>query len=216
VRGLIASVAGAGLVLLGTPAALPAAAAAGCRHQVTDPAGDVTAPHDDATGLERSLDITALDVGADAASLLALVHVKAIEPEEAATADRSWSVWLGLGTERYELRAFKPGVGAPTYELRRVISGDDQPSQAGVSTVGTRRVAWVAGRIDAARDVVVIQVPRRAFAPSRVRGLVDGIHAQALGEVSNPPTPAGYWSVYPLQDQAGSGSYRVGSAYCRN
>lgn len=192
--------------------------AAACQHAVVDPRDDVTAEHPDQSSLERSVDITAADVGTDARSLTAIVRVVDIDPEEGQTLPRTWYVHLGVGATRYELAA-QGSAASATYELRR-IEGDDGTSEAGAKTYATIHVAWVTGSIDPKADLVRIVAPRSLFGRGQVKGVLDGIYARALTDVSTPaqpPTPVGYYTVYPLQDATlGYGTYRVGAPYCRN
>ena len=193
-------------------------AAPACRHAQVDPRDDVTAGHPDQTSLERSVDITAVDVGTDAKSLVAIVRVVDIDPEEAKSVPRTWVVHLGVGATRYELSA-EGDVSSATYELRR-IDGDDGTTTPGAGQYATTRLAKVTGSVDAAANLVRIVVPRALFGRGQLRGVVDGIYARGMAAVpspAQPPTPLGYYVVYPLQDATlGYGRYRVGADFCRN
>lgn len=180
-----------------------------------DPRDDVTVGHPDQTALERSVDVTAVDVGTDRNSVIAIVRVVDLDFEDGLDVARSWTVWMGVGDHRYEFRA----AGTPrqaTYELRQV-TGDDHDQTPGAHTFSTTRLAWVTGKIDAKANTVRIVVPRTRFGAGQVRGVLDGIYAAGYSETATPATPAGYVVTMALQDPTSQpGSYRVGAPFCRN
>ncbi|MDT7545415.1 MAG: hypothetical protein QOE99_1525 [Actinomycetota bacterium] len=196
-----------------------AVGAAPCRHQLTDPVGDLNTTTPTVIVAGQAADLIAADVRTDARNLYAKVQVVDLPDEASApVADLAYRVTITTNGQSYWLDYDNMKLGGPVTEAWHVTAGDASPEDNPNGGAGSGELAGDGtGKVDVRKNTVLMTFPRSAFAASGGVGrTITGLHAISWwGNGVREPTTGSFEGSYAGADLARSAAvYTSGRPSC--